>query len=571
MYLNEIIKAARGEKPADLLVTNARIINVFTGEIVTGNLAVSEGYFIGFGEYAATKTVDAGNRFVAPGFIDPHVHIESSMACPTEFARAIMVHGTTCVAADPHEIANVMGIEGIDYMMKSAEHQPMNFYLTLSSCVPATDMETSGAVIAAKDLQSFIGNEKIVALAEMMNYPGVINGDPDVLAKIQTAKDHSKPIDGHAPGLKGKELNAYLSAGVGSDHECTTVSEAREKLEAGMRIMIRQGTGARNLEALLPIINAKTARRLMWCTDDRHPHDLLDEGHIDVIIRDAIGAGLDPVTAIQMATINPAEYFRWDHLGAIAPGRQADFVIISDLSALTVEQVYCRGIKVAANGQMQPDIAKPNPIPTRSSINLIPAEIDFSIPAKGRRIRLMDIVPDQLITKSSVEEILTADGLAVSDSSRDLLKIAVVERHQGSGNIGKGFVRGLRIKKGAIASSVAHDSHNLVVIGTSDADMKAALKTVVDMDGGLAAIVDEKPVATLPLPIAGLMSLEPLEKIRTRMDHLIEVSRDMGSTLKDPYMTLSFLALPVIPELKITDKGLIDVNQFKVVPLFVDA
>jgi len=571
MNLNEIIKAARGEKPADLLVTNARIINVFTGEIVTGSLAVSEGYFIGFGDYTATKTIDAGNRFVAPGFIDPHVHIESSMACPTEFARAILVNGTTCIAADPHEIANVMGIEGINYMLKSAEHQPMNFYFTLSSCVPATDMETSGAVITARDLRSFIGNEKIVALAEMMNYPGVINGDPDVLAKIQAAKHHNKPVDGHAPGLRGRELNAYLSAGVGSDHECTTVSEAREKLEAGMRIMIRQGTGARNLEALLPIINAKTARRLMWCTDDRHPHDLLDEGHIDVIIRDAIGAGLDPVTAIQMATINPADYFRLDHLGAIAPGRQADFVIISDLSSLTVEQVYCRGINVAVNGEMQPDIEKPKPIPSRSSMNLNPAEVDFSIPVEGRRLRVMDIVPDQLITRHSVDDISPADGLAVSDPSRDLLKIAVVERHQGSGNIGKAFVRGLRLKKGAIASSVAHDSHNIVVVGTSDDDMKAAVKTVVDMEGGLAAIVDDKPVATLPLPIAGLMSLEPLEKIRNRMDQLIEVSRDLGSSLKDPYMTLSFLALPVIPELKITDKGLIDVNQFKVVPLFIDA
>ena len=569
MNLNEIIKAARGEKPADLLVTNARIINVFAGEIVTDSFAVSEGYFIGFGNYNATETIDARNRFVAPGFIDPHVHIESSMACPTEFARAVLVNGTTCVAADPHEIANVMGVEGIKYMLQSAEHQPMNFYFTLSSCVPATAMETSGAVLTAEDLESFIGNEKIVALAEMMNYPGVITGEPDVLAKIQAAKHHHKPVDGHAPGLTGQELNAYLSAGVGSDHECTTVPEAREKLKAGMRIMIRQGTGARNLEALLPIINAKTARRLMWCTDDRHPHDLLDDGHIDVIIREAIGAGLDPVTAIQMATINPAEYFRLDHLGAIAPGRQADFVIVSDLSSLTIEQVYCRGINVAENGEMRTDIDKPKPIPTRSSMNLNPAKVDFSIPAEGRRIRVIDIVPDQLITKQSVAEISPADGLAVSDPSRDLLKIAVVERHQGSGNIGKAFVRGLGIKKGAIASSVAHDSHNIMVVGTADGDMQAALKAVVEMDGGLAAVRDNKPVATLPLPIAGLMSLEPLKKIREQMDQLIEVSRDLGSTLKDPYMTLSFLALPVIPELKITDTGLIDVNQFKVVPLFV--
>ena len=569
MNLTEIIKAARGEKPADLLVTDARIINVFTAEIVTGSFAVSEGYFIGFGDYSAKKTIDARGQYIAPGFIDPHVHIESSMACPTEFARAVVVNGTTSVAADPHEIANVMGVEGIDYMLQSADHQPINFYFTLSSCVPATDMETSGAAITAGDLESLIGNDKIVALAEMMNYPGVIAAEPDVLAKIQAAKHHNKPVDGHAPGLRGRELNAYLSAGIGSDHECTTIPEALEKLEAGMRIMIRQGTGARNLEALLPIINAKTARRLMWCTDDRHPHDLLDDGHIDVIIREAIGAGLDPVTAIQMASINPAEYFRLDHLGAIAPGRQADFVILSDLASLTVERVYCRGIHVAANGEMRPDINKPKPIPTRSSMNLNTAEVDFSIPAERRRIRVMDIVPDQLITTQRVEEISPADGLARSDPSRDLLKIAVVERHRGSGNIGKAFVRGLGIKKGAMASSVAHDSHNIVVVGTSDGDMRAALNAVVEMQGGLAAVVDKKPVATLPLPVAGLMSLEPLEKIRKQMDQLIAASRAMGSSLKDPYMTLSFLALPVIPELKITDRGLVDVNQFKVVPLFV--
>jgi adenine deaminase len=569
MNLSEIIKAARGEKPADLLITNARIINVFTGEIVSESFAVSDGYIVGFGEYDATEALDVRERFVAPGFIDSHVHIESSMACPTEFARAVLVRGTTCVAADPHEIANVMGVEGIKYMLQSAERQPMNFYFTLSSCVPATDMETSGAVINAEDLNSFIGNEKIVALAEMMNYPGVIYGEPDVLAKIQAAKHHNKPIDGHAPGLTGQDLNAYLCAGVGSDHECTTAQEAREKLNAGMHIMIRQGTGARNLQVLLPIINAKTVRRLMWCTDDRHPHDLLDDGHIDMIIREAIGAGLDPVMAIQMATINPAEYFRLNHLGAIAPGRQADFVVISDLSALAIEQVYCRGIRVAENGEMRPDIDKPTPITTKSSMNLNIDKIDLSIPADGKRIRVIEIVPDQIITKQGIAEISLADGLAVSDPSRDLLKIAVIERHQNSGKIGKAFVQGLGIKKGAIASSVAHDSHNIIVVGTSDADMQAALKTVVEMNGGLVAVLDNKSVATLPLPIAGLMSLEPIQIIREQMDQLIKASQNLGSTLKDPYITLSFLALPVIPELKITDMGLVDVNQFAVVPLFV--
>jgi adenine deaminase len=569
MNLTEIIKAARGEKPADLLIANARIVNVFTGEIVNGSVAISDGYFVGFGVYDAAETLDVNHRFVAPGFIDPHVHIESSMACPTEFARAVMVRGTTCVAADPHEIANVMGVEGIKYMLRSADDQPMNFYFTLSSCVPATDMETSGAAIDAEDLNQFIGNERIVALAEMMNYPGVIFGDPDVLSKIQAAKHHNKPIDGHAPGLTGRELNAYLCAGVGSDHECTTAREAFEKLNAGMHIMIRQGTGARNLQVLLPIINAKTARRLMWCTDDRHPHDLLDDGHIDMIIREAIDRGLDPVMAIQMATINPSEYFKLNHLGAVAPGRQADFVIISDLSSLTIEQVFCRGICVAENYQMQPDIHKPEPIATTSSMNLDVDGIDFSIPAEGDRIRVIEIVPDQVITRQGISAIPSTDGLAISDPTRDLLKIAVIERHHNSGNICKGFVQGLGLKKGAIASSVAHDSHNIIVVGATDEDMQAASKAVVDMDGGLVAVCDRQPVASLPLPIAGLMSMEPVQRIREKMDQLIEASQSLGSKLKDPYMTLSFLALPVIPELKITDMGLVDVGKFEVVPLFV--
>jgi len=569
MNLNELVKAARGDKPCDLLVTNAKIVDVFTGDIVSGSFAVSEGRIIGFGDYNAEKTNDLNGRFVAPGFIDPHVHIESSMACVTEFVRAVLVHGTTTVAADPHEIANVLGTRGIDYMLRSAESQPMNIYFTLSSCVPATDMETSGARITANDLKPFLSDRRIVALAEMMNFPGVIYGDPDVLAKIEFAKQHGKPIDGHAPGLTGRDLNAYVSAGIGSDHECTTTHEAAEKLRSGMRIMIRQGTGARNLKDLLPIVNERSASRLMWCTDDRHPHDLLDDGHIDTIVRQAIGSGLDPIIAIQMATINPAEYFRLDHLGAIAPGRQADFVIFSDLEALHIEQVYFRGIQVAANGKMKPEIPAPKPLPLRPSINIKIDEVDFSIPAKGTRLRVMEIVPDQLITRQGIDDVRIVNDLAVSDPSRDLLKIAVVERHKGTGNIGKAFVRGLGLKRGALASSVAHDSHNIIVVGTNDDDMKTALTSIAEMRGGLAAVYNGKVLANLALPIAGLMSWEPVDKIRMGVDRLIEVSHDLGSNLLDPFMTLSFLALPVIPELKLTDKGLIDVNGLQIVALFV--
>jgi adenine deaminase len=569
MTLNEIIRAAHGEKPVDLLLTNSQVVNVFSGEIVPAAIAIANGVIVGFGQYEAKKTVDLNDRYVAPGFIDSHVHIESSMTCVSEFARAVLVNGTTTVAADPHEIANVLGSAGIEYMLQSAEKQPINIYFTLPSCVPATDMETAGARLTAEDLQPFLKNERIVALAEMMNYPGVIYQDPEVLAKISTARQQKKPIDGHSPGLKGKSLYAYISAGIQSDHECTTAQEAKEKLMAGMHIMIRQGTGARNLNALLPVVNEKTARRMMWCTDDRHPHDLVAEGHIDCIVREAIASGLDAVLAIQMATLNPAEYFGLRHLGAIAPGRQADLVVFRDLKKLVIEQVYCRGILTAEKGKIRPDIQAPASATVPRSMKIDLHRVDFTIPAEKNRIRVIEIVPDQLITHQRIEQIPVKNNRAVSDPSRDLLKIMVVERHKGTGNIGKGYVKGFGLKRGALASSVAHDSHNIIIVGTSDMDMQAALEAVVKMGGGLAAAMDARILASLALPIAGLMSLEPVRRVRDQLDHLIKIAHDMGTALKDPFMTLSFLALPVIPELKLTDKGLIDVNKFEAVSLFV--
>ncbi|MGD9011714.1 MAG: adenine deaminase [Desulfobacterales bacterium] len=569
MNISEIIKAAQGQKPVDLLLTNARVVNVFTGEIVSQAVAISGGVVVGFGPYKAKKVLDIDNRFIAPGFIDSHVHIESSMTCVSEFARAIAVHGTTTVAADPHEIANVLGADGIAYMLQSAEAQPINIYFTLPSCVPATDMETAGARLTAEDLEPFLSHEKIVALAEMMNYPGVLFCDPDVLAKISTAARQHKPVDGHAPGLTGQALYAYIAAGIQSDHECTTALEAKEKLAAGMHIMIRQGTGAKNLQALLEAVNERTARRMMWCTDDRHPHDLIAEGHIDSIVREAIQSGLEPVLAIQMATLNPAEYFGLRHLGAIAPGKQADWVVFSDIQKPVIEQVYCRGILTAEDGKILPDIQTPSPVSMAPSMNVDLQAVDFTIAAEKKNMRVIELKADQLITHEHIEPPAVENDLAISDPSRDLLKMAVVERHSGSGNIGKGFVRGFGLKHGALASSVAHDSHNIVIVGTSDADMQAALKTVVDMGGGLAAVSNQKALARLALPLAGLMSLEPITTVRKQLDGLIKIAHRMGCTLPDPFMTLSFLALPVIPELKLTDKGLIDVNKFEVVPLFV--
>ena len=569
MNLNETIKAAHGEKPADLLLTNARIINVFSGEVVPGEMAISDGLIVGFGQYEAKKVENLNGRYVAPGFIDGHVHIESSMACISEFARAVVVHGTTTVAADPHEIANVLGSSGIEYMLQSAEQQPMNIYFTLPSCVPATDMETAGARLTAEDLKPFLNKERIIALAEMMNFPGVIYRDPDVLAKINAARQQKKPIDGHAPGLEGPQLYAYISAGIQSDHECTTEQEAREKLRSGMHIMIRQGTCAKNLQTLLPAVNEKTARRMMWCSDDRHPHDLIAEGHIDSIVFEAIQSGLDPILAIQMATLNPAEYFKLDHLGALAPGRQADLVVFSDLKKPVIEKVYSRGILTAENGKILPTIQIPSAASVPPSMHVDLQKIDFAIPADKKQVRVIEIVPEQVITHQRIEEITVKNKQAVSDPSKDLLKMAVVERHSGSGNIGKGFVKGFGLKHGALASSVAHDSHNIIVVGTTDEDMRAALEAVVNMGGGLAAVSDTNVRAELALPVAGLMSLEPVQRVRDQLDNLIGVAHDMGTPLKDPFMTLSFLALPVIPELKLTDIGLVDVNKFEVVPLFV--
>ncbi len=569
MKQHDIIPYARGDKPVDLLLTHAKIINVFSGEITEGSIAIAGGWIVGIGDYQAAEVRNLSGRFVSPGFIDPHVHIESSMACVSQFARAVVPLGTTNVVEDPHEIANVLGVLGIEYMLKSAENQPMNFYFSLSSCVPATHMETSGARLEAVDLIPLMSHDRIVALAEMMNYPGVIHGDAEVLSKIRLARQYRKPVDGHSPGLSGKALNAYIASGISSDHECTTAREAREKLMAGMHIFIRQGTGARNLQDLLPLVSAKTSHRMMWCTDDRDPHDLMIEGHIDSLVRESIASGVDPIRAIQMATLNPAEHFGLYHLGAISPGRQADLVIFSDLNAPVIEQVYCKGVRVAENGAMSPDIPVPETLALPRSMRVTLKTLDFSIPVAGDRIRVIEIVPNQLITGSITATPTVFENVAISDPGRDILKIAAVERHTGSGNIGKGFVKGFGLKKGAIATSVAHDSHNIIVVGTTDADMKAAVKAVVMMGGGLAVVSGGMPIDKLSLPIAGLMSPEPVPVIRDKLDRLLTSAREIGATLQNPFMTLSFLSLPVIPELKITDKGLVDVTRFEIVPLFV--
>ncbi len=570
MGINRRIASAGGGQAVDLLLANARIVNVFSGEVVSNHIAVDDGLIVGFGDYAAKAVVDLGRRFVAPGFIDAHVHIESAMVSVPEFCRAVLPLGTTTVVADPHEIANVLGLTGIEYMIASGKAQPMNFYFMLPSCVPATSMETSGAVLNADAICPLLKNSRVLGLAEMMNFPGVVHRDPDVLRKIENTLAASKPVDGHAPGLTGKPLYAYVAAGISSDHECVLAEEAMEKLRCGMHIMIREGSGAKNLDALLSIISPKTAHQLMWCTDDRHPHDILAEGHIDFIVRKAISGGVDPATAIRIGTLNPARYFGLRHVGAVAPGRRADLVVFSDLSAPKTDQVYAAGVLAAEGGRMLSGIDLQGPAACPSAMRVDPAALDFSIPAKGREARVIELVSDQIVTKSTVMEAVVDDRQqATADVSRDMLKIAVVERHTGSGKTGKGFVRGFGLKKGAIVSSVAHDSHNLIVVGTTDADMKAAVRGVVETGGGLAVAWDGRVQARLALPLAGLMSKEPLDQVRSLMDGLLAAVREMGATPSDPFTTLSFLALPVIPEIRITDKGVFDVAKFSHVGLFL--
>jgi adenine deaminase len=566
--LGEKIRIASGYGKADLLIKNGRVVDVFSGRIEEKDVAVFGGVIVGFGDYQAREVIDVKGDFLCPGLIDGHVHIESSMVTIPEFARAVLPKGTTTVIIDPHEIANVFGTNGIRFMAESAKGVPLNVFIMLPSCVPATHLETSGATLKATDLKPLFRKPWAIGLAEMMNFPGVIFRDPEVLKKIEMAK--GKRMDGHAPMLSGKGLYAYLTAGIRSDHECTTLKEAMEKLKNGMWIMIREGTTARNLKSLIPLVHSKNSRRFLFVTDDRHPKELLEEGHIDSMIRQSIRWGLDPILAIQMATLNTAEYFRLDDLGAIAPGYRADIASFDHLRRFRIRKVFKDGIWVAENGKM---LVTPTPkrkgLKIEGSVRVGPLKKDaFFLRSEQPLAKIIQLVPDQIVTKKVMKKVLLKDGVAHPNIKEDVLKIVVVERHKATGNIGIGFVQGFGLKKGAIGSSVAHDSHNLVIVGTNDQDILKTIEVIKMIKGGLAVTLNGRVLASLALPIAGLMAEASVVKVNDQLETILRAARNLGCKIPDPFMTLSFLSLPVIPELKITDKGLVDVNQFKLVPLF---
>ncbi|TNF78280.1 MAG: adenine deaminase [Acidobacteria bacterium] len=567
MPLDELISYARGDEPADLLLNNGRVVNVLSGEIVETNVAILRTRIVGLGDYEANEVIDLEGAFLAPGLIDAHVHIESSLVPPAEFSRAVVPRGTTTVVTDPHEIANVLGLDGIRFMFESAKKGPLSMFVMASSCVPATHMETNGAVLRSYDLASLKSDPWVLGLAEVMNFPAVVANDPEVLEKIAAFED--RVLDGHCPGLSGKDLAAYVMAGIGSDHECTTVEEAQEKLRLGMMIFIREATNAHNLDALLPLITPENHHRICFCTDDRQPGDILDQGHIDYMVRTAIAKGIDPIMALRMATWNAADYFRLHDRGAITPGRRADMIAFHDLRAPSPHLVFRGGRLVAREGEMVQPRPESQTYPLRSTMNIDWQQVDLTIGANGSRGRVIGLIPNQLVTEHLVDEISVNDGIAIADPSRDLLKIAVIERHRASGAVGKGFVRGVGLKRGALASSVAHDHHNLVVVGADDTSMMTAAHRAFRLGGGMVVAEGEQIKAELPLPIAGLMVDQPVREVRVQLDMTLAAARELGTTLHDPFMAMSFLALEVIPSLKLTDQGLVDVDRFEIVPLWV--
>ena len=564
MNLKKPISVARGEIPADLLLKNARIVNTFIGEIEQGDVAIYGDRIAGVGDYdKAKEIIDLQGRFLAPGLINGHTHIESSMLHPARYAQAVVPKGTLAVVTDLHEIANVCGFEGIKFVMDWAQKLPLDMLFMAPSCVPATHLETSGARISSAEVKKILAYPNVIGLGEMMNFPGVVSGDEEVLQKIGASK--GRVIDGHAPGLSGKELNAYLSAGILSDHESTTLEEGREKLQRGMYLMIREGSSEKNLDALLPLVTDNTYKRCFFVVDDRSCSDLLREGDIDAVVRKSIDRGLEPVRAIQMATINAAEYFRLHDRGGIGPGYMANLITITDLAKLEIDMVFYQGKLVAKQGK---PLFPPPPVTLelKNTVRIKPIMgKSLKLAAANETYPVIEIIPGQIVTKKVIEKIKVVDGVVMPDVERDILKLVVVERHKASGNIGLGLVKGFGLKKGALASSVAHDSHNIIAVGTNDLDILKAIEEINRLQGGLVVCANLEVLASLPLPIAGLLSPEPLDVVVFQHEKVEKAAASLGNLPPAPFAILSFLALPVIPELRLTDLGLVDVIEFKLI------
>ena len=573
--LREQVAAATGSKKAELVLKNAQIVNVFTQSVETGDIAIEGGYIVGIGNYEGITEKDLGGAYVCPGFLDGHIHIESSMTSPGEFERAVVPHGTIAVITDPHEIANVAGTAGIRFMMQSAQKLDLDVYFMLPSCVPATDLDESGAELLAKDLEPFYADEKVLGLAEMMNAFGVTHGDKGCFEKLVQARSLKKAIDGHAPALSGKELNAYVTAGIRSDHECSDFEEAKEKFARGQWIMIRQGTAAKNLKGLMGMFEDPYYQRCLLVTDDKHPGDLIRIGHIDAIIREAVSMGADPIRAIRMGTLNAAAYFGLHDMGAVAPGYKADLAVFDDLRTLNVKQVYKGGKLVAENGKMLHQKEKNTDWSTEikervfHSFHRVPITVE-ELQLKettGTHQRVIDMVAHELITKERIEEWKELPGVAPGvDISRDIVKLAAIERHKNTGHVGLGFLGKYGLKKGVVATSIGHDSHNLVIAGVTDEDMVLAGNRVIENGGGLAIALEGKVLADLPLPIGGLMADEPVEVVDEKLEHMKKLSVELGiSEDIDAFMTLAFISLPVIPKLRLNTYGVVDVEKHQVV------
>lgn len=573
--LREQVAAATGSKKAELVLKNAQIVNVFTQSVETGDIAIEGGYIVGIGNYEGITEKDLGGAYVCPGFLDGHIHIESSMTSPGEFERAVVPHGTIAVITDPHEIANVAGTAGIRFMMQSAQKLDLDVYFMLPSCVPATDLDESGAELLARDLEPFYADEKVLGLAEMMNAFGVTHGDKGCFEKLVQARSLKKAIDGHAPALSGKELNAYVTAGIRSDHECSDFEEAKEKFARGQWIMIRQGTAAKNLKALMGMFEDPYYQRCLLVTDDKHPGDLIRIGHIDAIIREAVSMGADPIRAIRMGTLNAAAYFGLHDMGAVAPGYKADLAVFDDLRTLNVKQVYKGGKLVAENGKILHQKEKNTDWSTEikervfHSFHRVPITVE-ELQLKettGTHQRVIDMVAHELITKERIEEWKELPGVAPGvDISRDIVKLAAIERHKNTGHVGLGFLGKYGLKKGAVATSIGHDSHNLVIAGVTDEDMVLAGNRVIENGGGLAIALEGKVLADLPLPIGGLMADEPVEVVDEKLEHMKKLSVELGiSEDIDAFMTLAFISLPVIPKLRLNTYGVVDVEKHQVV------